>query len=297
MVLCLLALPVFAVLGIFSVKYRNLAKQSILCAFKKIALRPCDVGLDTYIKSSIVAPFLKRNKRVGRFVHKHFTVLTWIFLILMIWSTIQVAVGGYNFYMYGHCDGPQGSGFCVFDPTGSSSATSTPQVCTLPIHNQEKVGMDALNTSLLFHKPGSGKTVIFIGCYTCKYTIEMIQTFHALIEQYDSNVYIGHLPIHEGGQDAVMYDYCMYQQNLFWPFHIAVFSEGSHDMHMYASVAQQVGADMQTLQGCLEDAHVFVQEHVGMFEAMDIFGTPTVIIDDTILVGPKPRRVYERLMR
>lgn len=53
MILCLVALVVFGILGIFSAKYRELAKEAFGCFFKTIQLKPCDSKLDQRIKSSL----------------------------------------------------------------------------------------------------------------------------------------------------------------------------------------------------------------------------------------------------
>ena len=46
MVLCIIALPVFLFLSIFSAKYRPLARRAIDCVFKKVTLRKCETLLE-----------------------------------------------------------------------------------------------------------------------------------------------------------------------------------------------------------------------------------------------------------
>jgi len=51
--ICVVALIVFGILGIFSAKYRVIAKEAFDCVFRKITLRKCDSRLDSRLKSEI----------------------------------------------------------------------------------------------------------------------------------------------------------------------------------------------------------------------------------------------------
>jgi hypothetical protein len=113
MVLCLLALPVFAVLSIFSVKYRRLTKDALECLFKTVTLRKCTSGLDDRIRSDITGTFLKYSPKTARFFYKNYKIISWIILILFLLSTYFSAVGVYNYAKYGNCNGAQSTAFCV----------------------------------------------------------------------------------------------------------------------------------------------------------------------------------------
>src|SRR3989344_7797428 len=86
MVICLIALPVFLILGIFSVKYRLLAKEAFRCFFKTVTLKPCDTGLDQKIKSEITARLMWWPPLASIFYNR-FNVISWVFAILIITST------------------------------------------------------------------------------------------------------------------------------------------------------------------------------------------------------------------
>ena len=85
MVLCLLALPIFAILGIFSLKYRKLTKDSLECLFKTITLKKCSSGLDDKIRSDVTGTFLKYSPKTARFFYKHYKIISWIILIIFIY--------------------------------------------------------------------------------------------------------------------------------------------------------------------------------------------------------------------
>ena len=98
--ICLIALPIFLVLGIFSVKYRILAKEAFDCIFRAITLRKCESKLDQRIKSRITGKILKYHPGTARFFFKNFELLSWIFVALFILSLIFSAIGIYNYAFY-----------------------------------------------------------------------------------------------------------------------------------------------------------------------------------------------------
>lgn len=121
--ICFIALIVFGIMGIFSATHRKIAVEAFDCVFKKLTLRKCSTGLDTRIKSSITGKFLRKNPKTGKFIYKHFEIISWGFTILLIASMVWTGISGYNYYVYGNCNGPsvedQG-GLCLFDPSGSN---------------------------------------------------------------------------------------------------------------------------------------------------------------------------------
>ena len=62
MVLCFVALFVFAILGIFSAKYRLLAREALDCVVRTVTLRPCESKLDERLHSQIVAKLLPNGR-------------------------------------------------------------------------------------------------------------------------------------------------------------------------------------------------------------------------------------------
>lgn len=118
MVLCLLALPVFAVLGIFSLKYRKLTKDALECLFKTVTLRKCSSGLDDKIRSDVTGTFLKYSPKTAGFFYRHYRIISWIILILFVWSIYESSVGISNYVKHGNCNGPQSTAFCAIKAAG-----------------------------------------------------------------------------------------------------------------------------------------------------------------------------------
>ncbi len=127
MVLCLVALVIFAVLGIFSARYRALAREAFGCVFRMVTLRPCESGLNERIKAKVVGETLKRSPRAAKLVNHHFETLSFVFTVLFFVSLAYTAYGAYNLAVLGTCD-PANPQNCVFAPKATNV---TQNVCNI----------------------------------------------------------------------------------------------------------------------------------------------------------------------
>jgi len=123
--ICIIALVVFAVLGLFSVKYRTYFFEALDCVFRRATLRKCTTSFDKKMKHKIIARLSGLNKGVGSFVYKHFEIISWALTLIMIASIVWTAyvgfLGLYNFYVYGDCNGPNSTGQCVYNAIAAST--------------------------------------------------------------------------------------------------------------------------------------------------------------------------------
>lgn len=307
MVLCLFALPLFAILGIFSATYRQLAKEAFECVFKTVTFQPCNTGLDTRIKTSVVGPIFKRSEMIGKFVYRHFTMLSWFFVILSIFTVIGLGYGGYNYYLYGNCNGPSDTGFCVFDPTGANQQVSVSGLgeCATNTHEPSQLQFSWFNASLYHTLYGSGSSpdVWMVGCYNCKYTRQTWPIIRELQREYNFTFVFAHLPLQEGDKLASRVGDCIKIQNpdLFWDFADAMFNapiNSSRSAEFVYSQVEKIGLDSGKIKACANSEHTddLMIDETQNLVAVGIYGTPTIYVDGTVLVGPKPRRVYERLV-
>jgi hypothetical protein len=115
--ICIIALPVLAVLGLFSASHRELAREAYECVFRTATFQPCKVDFDQKIKGKVVGRLLTISPPLARFVHRHFVLLSWLLFIATVLSLIGSLWGLYNLWAYGNCNGPNSSEFCVL--TGS----------------------------------------------------------------------------------------------------------------------------------------------------------------------------------
>lgn len=114
MVICIVALVVFAILGIGSLRYRKLAGEAFECVSRMISFRPCTTKLDERIRARLTAKLMK-IPTLARFVYKNFTLLSWIFVIIFFSSLGYLGYGIYNLIAHGTCDPHSAS--CPFGTT------------------------------------------------------------------------------------------------------------------------------------------------------------------------------------
>jgi hypothetical protein len=117
MVVCIIALAVFGVMGIFSAKYRRMAKEAFRCVFRMVQLKPCDTGFDQKIKSGVTSK-LMRFPSAAKFVYNNFNLISWIFVATFFVSIAGIFYGLYNYIIFGNCNGPTG-GICVYNSAGN----------------------------------------------------------------------------------------------------------------------------------------------------------------------------------
>ena len=71
MVICIVALAVFAILGIGSLRFRKLAKEAFDCTFRTITFRVCKTNLDERIRARLTAQLMK-TPPLAKFVYRNF---------------------------------------------------------------------------------------------------------------------------------------------------------------------------------------------------------------------------------
>jgi hypothetical protein len=116
MVFCIVGLVGLSFLGIFSAKYRSLAKEAFNCVFRRITLRKCQTNFDQKMKVKISAKLAEKNPKIGGFFFKHFEAISWAMFLFLIFSLALTVNGLYNFFVYGNCNGENSNEFCIFNP-------------------------------------------------------------------------------------------------------------------------------------------------------------------------------------
>lgn len=132
--LCLASFIVLAILGIFSLHFRELAKEAFVCVFRRVTLRPCETNFGEKVKAQLTSWLMVRWPLGAKLIHKYAEVFAWIFVILSLITTLYTTRGLYYYFHYGSCT-PQNPNSCIIN-----RITGQPQVdCTIsPIksHNQ-----------------------------------------------------------------------------------------------------------------------------------------------------------------
>jgi hypothetical protein len=122
---CIAAFIIFAVLGIFSVRYRTLAKKSWGCVLRKITFKPCDISVQEEIKSRLVGKFIFTKPRLARFINRWASTLAFIFVALSVWSLFSVFNSGLNLFVYDTCN-PNNPESCALAGEGCGITSGKP---------------------------------------------------------------------------------------------------------------------------------------------------------------------------
>ena len=294
--ICVIALIVFGIIGIFSASYRIIAKEAADCVFRRLTLRKCETGLDKRLKNQITGKIARKKPKLAKFLFKNFEIISWILLILLVWSIVQSGIGLYNLAAYGNCNGPLNEGFCIFNPTGSLAQYSGiqmefPEQKILPSHADDPfIGPEDAELS-----------VIIFGCYSCPFTKKAEPTIKKLISEYSDRVKFVFkefpLPKHAGSMEAAISSHCAYKYNKYFEARDFIFSnqEKLNQPGFYEELAQSLGIKPSTFIECMNSPEIKQEVLVDVEEGVNahVYGTPAVFINDNIFVGPKDYKVYK----
>ncbi len=101
---CIAAFIVFAVLALFSARYRPLAGKAWYCVWRRVTFRPCDIAFGDELKARILAKVVVRWPTLVRPIDRSLDWLAFAFVALSIWSLVAVANSGLNLWVYDTCD-------------------------------------------------------------------------------------------------------------------------------------------------------------------------------------------------
>jgi protein-disulfide isomerase len=291
--ICVAALIVFTVLALFSARYRSLAKEAWACVFLKVRLRPCNSGLDKRVRMMAVAPFLKRSPKTARVVYTIFPAISFVFVLLTVISLVYLVWGGYNYALYGNCNGPGSTGFCVFDPNGAESSAvpecseiaKDPSSIVIPTEAQ-------LEGFKVIHPEGT-TTVVFIGCYSCPYTREGSNALFETIDAHpDVRFVLVDFPLaqHANSTLAANAGNCVYDRD---PASYPSYARLLYTVDLAQGLPASTDADTAV---CAASEHLRVTAGKNLGLAMNVYGTPTYIIHGKAYVGPLNERSLRKLI-
>ena len=303
---CILAFVVLSILGLFSATHRELAKEALDCVFKRITLRPCTTGFDQKLKAKILGAVLGRSEPTAKFINKNFELLSWIFFFLILASSFLAVRGVYFYYRYGSCNGLNQGGICLFDPKGESNMVSTvAQTCDAQGKTEKNLTLNGVNIDSFQIKNSQAKDkIVFIGCYECDFTRKVYPIIQELITKYDVSYTFAHYPAKAGTNYLSELGLCVYQQDKekYWKFNDLLFSADKvklEDQSFINQIISDLGLDDMAIQACLFNPQTreTVNKQMIELEKTHMYGTPTIFINGSALVGPKPYRVYAIMLK
>lgn len=301
--ICVIALIVFGILGIFSAKHRIIAKEAFECVFRRLTLRKCETGLDKRLKAQITGKLMKSWPRTGRQVYKHFELISWIFLIMLLVSIFFSAQGLYNVVKFGNCNGEQSSGFCIFNPdgTGHNGLSDIRDKTTL---KPESV---TAGSDPWFGNPDAKVTIIMFGCFKCPYTkVAAEDIVSKLYAEYQDDIYFVYkdfpLSIHEHADEPALSTRCVYEQNQekYWDYFFQLF-ENQEDLSPITmrGLVSVLGIDMDQYDECFTSQKYDeeLQDNYNEGFLAGVYGTPTFFINGKeSIVGPRPFKEFKKII-
>lgn len=308
--ICVIALIFAGILGIFSAKYRTIAKEAFNCVFRRVTFRKCDSDLNTRLKSQITGAFMKWSPRAGKFFYKYFEWFSWTFLILTLITLFFMGQGIYYYAAYGNCNGPQSDQFCIFDPMGTNKPTqdsSSGEICAVPgIHENKPLTIPAykIDEVITYGNPQAKVTIIEFGCYACHYTLVAESTVKKILETYPDEVYYVYidfpLSTHENEYKAVEAAFCAKDQGKYWEYREYLFAnQPKHYYNDLLAYARALELNEKEFKNCL-DSNKYqsrVQSHYTTGINSGVSVTPTFFINNQTVVGAKNYREFNKIIR
>ncbi len=296
--ICIIALVVFGILGIFSASYRTIAKEAFECVFKRITLRKCDTGLDQRLKSQITGRLMRRHYKTGSWVFRHFEFLSWIFTIMMFVSIGYSAYGGYNYIKYGNCNGKDSTAFCIFDPFNSGKAPATQD---LSCHTDGDVNASAvlvppsINDDPFIGPDNASVVLIEVGCFQCPATKQQQPALKEIENNYKGRVKVVFvdLPIsgiHNNSKLSAEAAECAREQNKFWEYSDQLFeNQGKASFDDLVGYAKNLNLNQTVFSDCLASGKYRsdVEQDLNESISLGYYGTPTIFVNNQFFVGPQ----------
>ncbi len=130
------------------------------------------------------------------------------------------------------------------------------------------------------------------------------ETSQALLAAYPDKIRFvyRHLPltsIHPNAFPAAEAAMCANDQNSFWQYHDAIFSDQQNlGPEMYPQIATTLGLDMTTFQDCLtsEKYKDAVQKDLDFALKLGVNSTPTFFLNGLAVVGAQPLEAFTQLI-
>lgn len=117
---CIAAFIVLAIISIFSVRYRKLAKKAWDCTLRRVTFRACDTSFKEETKSKLLSHVAKRTPRLVKAADIGIEIASFALVILTIWSLLTALNAGLNLFVWGTCT-----------PSEASACSLTSETCSI----------------------------------------------------------------------------------------------------------------------------------------------------------------------
>lgn len=147
-------------------------------------------------------------------------------------------------------------------------------------------------------------TIVEFSDYQCPYCRRWHdEVYEPLLATYPGKIRFvyRHLPltsIHPDAFPAAEAAMCAGEQDAYWQFHEKLFSNETLGSSIYDQYAQELGLNMQSFQGCVNERKYqeTVQADVDFAIDLGIRSTPTFFINGLAVVGAQPLDVFKQVI-
>lgn len=283
--ICLIALFIFAVLGVFSAKYRELSKEAFNCVFRRITLRKCETGFDKKMKAGIVTKLMNRSPAAARAINRHFEIISWFFTITLLVSMYYTGFGAYNYAVYGNCNGSRG-GFCIFNAVSGQSEGFA--LSDIPLDEFPSVG-----------PKDAPVEIVEFGCFQCPFTKAAEPELKRILEKYADKVRFTYMyapiPHHANAIHAAEAAARAAEHGKFMEYHDALFQRQEEistltpdeALIVFQNIAQDAGLNATELETCITSGSASgkIQQSIDYANKLGIQQTPTFYLNGKKLSG------------
>lgn len=298
MVVCVIALIVFGFLGLFSTAHRQIAKEAFDCVFRKITFRPCTTGLDKRLRVMASVKVMKLNQPLGRFVNKHFEALSFLFTLIFIVSFVYSALGLYNLFVFGNCNGQDSLEACLLNPETINNGFLSFFANNSPVNLKPVV----FGSEPWLGNENAKVKIVEVGCFSCPFTKATEPIVNEVLEKYEGKIqfYFKYLPIpnHAYSFEASLAAECAREQDFFWEYKKMLFTNQevcgqtqdiSKLRQHYLSYARSLNLDVDAFASCFDSKKYasVVEKSKRESLAAGVYATPTFFVNGRPLVAPK----------
>jgi protein-disulfide isomerase len=199
-----------------------------------------------------------------------------------------------------------GSGYLVWGRDAAAAVAATPDPQQAAVTIPEKVVRYDVSVD---DDPALGPadapiTLIEFSDYQCPFCTKWHdEVYSRLMEEYDGKIRFVYrdlpLAFHGDAQSAAEAANCAGEQDAYWEFHTALFSEKyGLGVKAYQQYAADLGLDWDALVACLADGRYTdeVKADYAYAESLGVGSTPTFFINGIALVGAQPYEVFKQVI-
>lgn len=117
---CIAAFIVLTIIGIFSARYRKLAKKAWGCTIRRVTFRPCDTSFKEETKNRLLSHVAKKTPKLVKTADIGIEIASFALVVLTLWSLFVVIESGLNLYVWGTCN-----------PADASSCSLSSETCSI----------------------------------------------------------------------------------------------------------------------------------------------------------------------